>query len=130
MHRELSVQVGRLEEVTERTFRFGQGVMEGLGCFDVPSAEPVKQLMRRATSSLVIEAAGAVGHLYTPDYIQSLEQHSPYRFSFLKERRKQMSSQSMAITKLVDAFARLDDASAPWYSVSPSVWRGAPFTLP
>ena len=102
-----------LEAVTERTFHFGQGVMGGLGCFQAPGAEPVKQLMRRATSGLVTEAAGAVGHLYTPDYIQNLEQHSPYRFSFLKERRKQMAGQSMAITKLVEAFARLDPAEAP-----------------
>jgi hypothetical protein len=102
-----------LDAVTNRTFRFGHGVREGLDCFNAPSAEPVKQLMQRATSSLVTEAAGSVGHLYTADYVHSLEQHSPYRFSVLKERRKQMAGQSTAITKLVEAFARLDDANAP-----------------
>ncbi len=102
-----------LDAVTDRTFHFGQQVLKGLECFEAPTAESVKQLMRRAVSRLLIEAAGVAGHLYAADYIHNLEPHSAFRFSFLKDRRKQLAGQSASITRLVEAFARLDDVDAP-----------------
>jgi hypothetical protein len=101
-----------LDAVTDRTFHFGQEVLKGLECFEAPTAEPVKQLMRRAVSRLLIEAAGAAGHLYAAGYVHNLELHSAFRFSFLKDRRKQLASQSASISRLVEAFARLDDVNA------------------
>jgi hypothetical protein len=102
-----------MDGVTDRAFHFGQAVVGGLDCFDAPSAEPVKELMRRSTFRLLIEAAGAASQFYTRDYVRKLEPHSPFRFSFLRERRKQMAGQSASIMGLVEAFARLDDAEAP-----------------
>ncbi len=102
-----------LDSVTDRAFHFGQQVLKGLDCFDAPTAEPVKQLMRRAVSRLLIEAAGSADHLYTTEYMRQLEPHSTFRFSFLKERLKQMAGQSASIMGLVEAFARFEDADAP-----------------
>jgi hypothetical protein len=108
-----------LDAVTDRSFHFGRKVLQGLDCFTAPTAEPVKQLMRRAVSRLLIDAAGMAGHLYSAEYIRMLEPHSAFRFPFLKERRKQMAGQSASIMGLVEAFARFEQADAP-----------APFALP
>ena len=102
-----------LDGVTDRALHFGQRAVKGLDCFDAPTAEPVKQLTRRSTFRLLIEAAGVAGQFYTKDYLRKLASHSPFRFSFLKERRKQMAGQSASIMALVEAFAKLDDAESP-----------------
>ena len=102
-----------LDAITDRTLHFGRQVVEGLDCFAAPTAEPVKRLMERSTYSLLVEAAGAAPHLYTPDYVRQLERHSPFRFAFVKERRRQMAGQSAAIMALVEAFARFDPRDSP-----------------
>lgn len=108
-----------LDGITDRAMHFGRKVVERLACFAAPSAAPVRQLMETSTLGLLTEAAGAASHLYTPAYVRDLESHSPFRFSFLAERRKHMAGHSASLVGLVEAFAKLDDGSAP-----------APFILP
>jgi hypothetical protein len=102
-----------LDGVTDRTFHFGRKVMAGLDCFDGPNAGPVKDLMRRSASRLLIEAAGMADHLYTPDYVRELEPHSTLSFGFLRQRAKMMAGQTDSIMRLVEAFARLDPDEDP-----------------
>jgi hypothetical protein len=102
-----------LDRVTNRAFHFGQKVLGGLDSFKAASAEPVKQLMRRAVYRLLIEAAGAAGEFYTKGYLRKLERHSAFRFPFLKARRKQMAGQSASLMGLVEAFAKFEDGSVP-----------------
>ena len=97
----------------------GWQVVEGLACFVAPAAEPVKRLMEKSTYRLLVEAVGGAPQLYTRDYVRRLERHSPFRFSFVQERRSQMAGQSAAIMALIEAFARFDPGDSP-----------APFPLP
>lgn len=102
-----------LDAVTDRAFRFGAKIVERLDCFDAPSAEPIKELMRRSTFRLLIEAAGGAGQFYTKDYLREIESRSPFRFSFLSKRRKKLASRRASLMGLVEAFARFDDAESP-----------------
>lgn len=102
-----------LDALTDRALQFGREVVKGLGCFSAPTAEPVERLMERSTHQLLVEAAGAAGHLYTADYVRRLEPHSPFRFSFIRERRGQIAGQSAAIMGLVEAFSRFDPGDSP-----------------
>jgi hypothetical protein len=106
-----SVTAGRwlLDSITNRTFQFGRQVVDRLACFDAPGAEPVKQMMRDTAFRLLIEAAGSAARFFSKPYVQELEAHSPFRFSFLGQRRDSWSAQSAPLMALVEAYARVDE---------------------
>lgn len=94
-----------LDALADRTWRFGQRVLQGLGPFDAPGARPLKELLPPAFRQLLLNAVAAAGRLFTREYTQALEQHSPFRFSFLEQRRKKMGKQGVSMARLVEAFA-------------------------
>jgi hypothetical protein len=106
-----SVTAGRwlLDAITNRTFHFGRRVVDRLACFDAPGAEPMKQMMRESAFRLLIESAGSAARFYSKPYIQDLEAHSPFRFSFLGQRRGLWAAQSAPLMSLVEAYARVDE---------------------
>jgi hypothetical protein len=105
-----SVTAGRwlLDTITNRTFHFGRQVVDRLACFDAPGAEPMKQMMRDTALGLLIESAGSAPRFFSKPYIQELEAHSPFRFSFLGHRRGLFAAQSAPLMSLVEAYARVD----------------------
>ena len=106
-----SVTAGRwlLDAITNRTFHFGRQVVDRLACFDAPGAEPMKQMMRESAFRLLIESAGSAARFYSKPYLQDLEAHSPFRFSFLGQRRGMWAAQSAPLMSLVEAYARVDE---------------------
>lgn len=98
-----------LDTLTNRTFHFGAQMLKRLDGFDAPGLEPLKELMKRSTTLLLIDAAGQVGRLYTKPYRRELEAHSPFRFSVLKKQRKKLARQRMSLMKMINAFATPDD---------------------
>lgn len=76
-----------LDGLADRTFRFGQQVLRGLDCFEVD--ESIRELIRRGAGLLLIEAISRTDCYYGPSYLRELEAHSPFRFSFLREQRKE-----------------------------------------
>ena len=105
-----SVTAGRwlLDAITNRTFHFGRRVVELLACFDAPGAEPMRQMMRDTVFRMLVEAVGRAGQLYSKPYVQELEAHSPFRFSFLNQRRGMLAGQSAPFMALLEAYARVD----------------------
>jgi len=105
-----SVTAGRwlLDAITDRTFHFGRQVVERLACFDAPGAEPMRQMMRDTVFRMLIEAVGRAAQFYSKPYVQELEAHSPFRFSFLAQRRGMLAGQSTPFVSLLEAFARVD----------------------
>ena len=75
-----------LDRLANRTFHFGRKILMRLDRFDV--AEPVRELIRHGADLLLIDTIGRTDRYYTPSYLRELEAHSPFRFSFLKERRE------------------------------------------
>lgn len=101
-----------LDAITSRTLQFGNRVLELLPCFNAPDAEPLKELMRRSASLLVVLAAGRAARLHSKDYIHELESRSPFRFAFLDKQSRKMASQRISLMRLIEAFAASPDASA------------------
>jgi hypothetical protein len=109
-------QPGTLDRVTSRTLHFGRrvmGLMHGLPDTGCPA---LRQLIQRSSLSLIIRSAGEAADLYSRDYLERLESASPFRFSFLNERRKQFEKRSLMLARLFEAFLEGDDdePAFPW----------------
>ena len=100
-----------LDTLTNRTFHFGRKVLERLDCFEI--AEPVKDLIGRGATSILIDTASRAERFYTPAYLRELETHSPFRFSFLNKQRKDFARRNGSVVKLIETFVphNLDDQS-------------------
>jgi hypothetical protein len=92
-----------LDALTNRTFHFGHKVLERLDCFKL--AEPVKDLIRRGATSILIDTASRAEGFYTPAYLRELEMHSPFRFSFLNKQRKDFVRRNGSVIKLIETLA-------------------------
>jgi hypothetical protein len=104
-----------LDNLTNHTWSFGLRVQEGLACFEAPGMEPLKELMARSAVLLLVEAAGGAGKLYSRPYLQELEKYSPFRFSYLQQRRRKLARQNAALMRLIEVFAAEATAdSPPW----------------
>jgi hypothetical protein len=89
-----------LDGLANRTFHFGHNVLTGLNCFDVE--ESARELIRRGADLFLIDAIGRMDRYYTPLYLQALEAHSPFRFSFLKEQRHNFFIRHGPLEKLME----------------------------
>jgi len=67
--------------------------------------EALEEIMRKCIIPLLIDSAGQVGHLYSRQYLNELERHSPYRFSQLKKVRRQMERR-FSMEEIVETIIR------------------------
>ncbi len=93
-----------LDASTNRTMAFGLQFLDLLDDFDRPGLEPFKEVLRMSILPVLIDAAGQAGRLYTRAYLQQLEEHFPFRFSFLKETRKMLKRRKLGLESLVEFF--------------------------
>ncbi|HEX5807058.1 MAG TPA: hypothetical protein VFY25_00215 [Anaerolineales bacterium] len=91
---------GSLDSLANRTFLFGRNILSGLDCFDV--AEPVRELIRRGADLLLIDTIGRTDQDYSAAFLRELEDHSPFRFSFLKEQRNDFLRRHGSLVKLME----------------------------
>lgn len=89
-----------LDELANRTIHFGRNVLIGLDCFDID--ESVRELIRRGADLILIDTIGRIDRYYTPSYLRELEAHSPFRFSFLNEQRKDFINRHGSLGKLLE----------------------------
>ena len=92
-----------LDALTNRTFHFGRKVLERLASFEI--AEPVKDLIRRGSMSILIDTISRADGFYSPAYLRELERHSPFRFSFLEKQRKAFARKNGSAVKLIETLA-------------------------
>ena len=116
-----SQDLGRrpLDAVTSRTIHFGRRTMALL--HQLPSSDclPLRQLIQRSSLSILIRSAGEAGEFYTPHYLRELECHSPFRFSYLNERRAQFAKRSGMLARLFESFLE-GDKDEPAFPLLPS----------
>jgi len=107
---------GPLDEPTNRTLQFAQKVMAQLDAFRAPGSEVLKELILSSSYSLLIRSAGEAGELYTKPYLARLENWSPFRFAFWRERRAQLARRGNVLKRLFEAFLAGDDdePAFPW----------------
>jgi hypothetical protein len=79
-----------LDEITNRTLHFGRWAMQAMD--QLPNGRPVlKELLKRSSQLLLIRSAAGADQLYSAPYLRQLENYSPFRFEFLREREQQVA---------------------------------------
>lgn len=91
---------GSLDALAKRTFQFGREVLVRMDCFEVDGS--VRELIQRAADLFLIDTIGRTDDYYTSSYLRALEAHSPFRFSFLKEHRKDFHRRHGSIVKWME----------------------------
>jgi hypothetical protein len=107
-----------LDALTSRTLHFAQRVMPLMDGLADGGSLALRQLIKQSSWSLLIRSAGKLGKLYTQEYIDRLETCSPFRFSFLNERRKRIERSKKLFLRLFEAF--LEGGDEPVFPVLPS----------
>jgi hypothetical protein len=79
-----------LDAITSRLIVFGQGLLDELTQFQVSGLDTLEEIMSKCITPLLIDSAGRSGNLYSREYLNELERHSPFRFSRLKKVRRQV----------------------------------------
>ena len=116
-----------LDALTAKTLHFGFQVMRQMDRLPHGPAAgggedwtgPLKDLIRTSSRSVVIRSAGELEEFYSPECLAVLERHSPCRFAFLRERRKEMGARRAATGRLFEAFLAGDD-DEPAFPLLPS----------
>jgi hypothetical protein len=96
-----------LDAVTSRLIVFGQGLLDELTLFQVGGLDTLEEIMDKCITPLLIDSAGRSGHLYSKDYLNELERHSPYRFSRLKKVRRQVEHR-FNVEEIISLIVRAD----------------------
>jgi hypothetical protein len=110
-----------LDAITNRAFHFGERVMMLLNGAGTPGSGVLKELIRRSSRSFLIRCVGEAREFYTKEYVARLEARSPFRFSFLEQRRRHFARRQAALVRLFEAFLAADDGE-PAFPVLPHVW--------
>ena len=108
-----------LDGVTSRTIQFGRRTMAQLHQLPADDCLPLRQLIQRSSLSILIRSAGEAGEQYTAEYLRKLECHSPFRFSYLNERRAQFEKRSGILARLFESFLAGED-DEPAFPLLPS----------
>ena len=80
----------------------------------------LKGLLRMSWRSLIIGAVGDSHGFFTPEFVAETQRSSPFRFKFLRARRKRLTSRQGLFRTLFDAFLEApeeDDAALPLPSI-------------
>jgi hypothetical protein len=92
-----------LDELATQLLSFSESVgarMDGL-----PGASAMlKDLLRMSWRSLIVGAVADSHTYFTRAFLQETERSSPFRFDFLRARRKRMTSRQGLFVTLFDAF--------------------------
>ncbi len=95
-----------LDAVVNKTFHFSQKVMRSLDGFGLNGKTgPVKKILRETALALLINAAGRSIDYFTPEYQTMLQNHSPYRFSYLAEKKQKLSGSKTSPAHWLQVFA-------------------------
>ena len=72
---------------------------------DLPHGTPIfKELLRTSSRSLIVGAVAESYQFFTPGFLEEAERCSPFRFAFLRERRKRLTSRQGLYAALFDVF--------------------------
>jgi len=84
-----------LDKYVSRTFNFGIKIMDLINCFDGSNLDRLKSLIEKSIRKLIIESIGLNDKFYSKSYLQEIEEYSPFRFSYLKKRKRSSSNEDL-----------------------------------
>ncbi len=92
-----------LDELATQLLRFGEWVgarMDELPC----GSGMLKELLRTSWRSLIVGAVADSHEFFSPGFLEVTEESSPFRFEFLRARRKHLASREGLYATLFEAF--------------------------
>ena len=98
-----------LDALTSRALQFGGRVMAMMRGVAAPGCQALEELMERSSASMFVRSVGDAAELYSPAYVEAVEKRSPFRFEFLRARRKQFEKRSPLVLRLFEAFLEGDE---------------------
>jgi hypothetical protein len=97
-----------LDALTSQLFSFSERVAERMDGLEHGSAM-LKDLLRMSWRSLIVGAVADSHEFFSPEFVTETERSSPFRFGFLRARRKRLASGEGRYGKLFDAFLEVPD---------------------
>lgn len=94
-----------LDSKLNKTYWFGEQVMESLEFFDGQHIELFKSLMRRSMDLFVTEAIAQVPEAYSRKYVTAFEGFSPFHFSYIRKRKEQFAPYNGFLLTAIEEFA-------------------------
>ena len=94
-----------LDEKLNKTYWFGEQVMESLEFFNGQHIELFKSLMRRSMDLFVTEAIAQVPEAYSRKYVTAFEGFSPFHFSYIRKRKEQFAPYNGFLLTAIEEFA-------------------------
>jgi len=108
-----------IKSVPQPAGQVAQTVMHSMDRLPGGNCRELRELIERSARSMLIRAAGETPDLYTRDYLAELETHSPFRFTFLNDRRTRLESRKGILNRLFEAFLAGDE-DEPAFPLLPS----------
>jgi len=102
------VFLSSLDEKLNKTYWFGEKVMESLEYFNGQHIELFKSLMRKSMDLFIIEAIAQTPDAYSPEYITDFETYSPFHFSYICKRKEQFMPYKDFLITVVEEIAFTD----------------------
>jgi hypothetical protein len=88
-----------LDSMLNRTIHFGRIALQEMSCFGSDKSETMLRLMNRSIETMAVESAGLNPGSWSEEYLAALEEYSPMRFEFLRQKKSQSKSQRLSLFK-------------------------------
>jgi hypothetical protein len=88
----------KLDKLIEHLSCFGERVL--CGSYELNDKHFAFEMMKKSCRLLSISAVGITSEFYNPTFLKMIEEHSPFRFSFLRKNRIYYLANGMSLLKL------------------------------
>jgi hypothetical protein len=95
---------GRLEEFTNKTVTFSNYVINDMSIFKTDILEEMKGLVGKSLNYMINEAVGMNYVYFNQEYTNIFERHSPFTYTFLRKKKKQMDPNRISIMKKIEEY--------------------------
>jgi hypothetical protein len=86
-----SKNIEMLDDKVNKTYWFGEQVMQSLTLFGGQHIDLFQSLMRKSMDLFIIEAIAQNPDFYSKSYVSEMEDHSPFSFSYIQKRKEQFA---------------------------------------
>jgi hypothetical protein len=98
-----------LDLMLNRTIHFGRTALQEMSCFGSDKSATMLRLMNRSIETMAVESAGLNPGSWSEEYLSALEEYSPLRFEFIRQKKSQSKSHRLSMFKKY-----FDQAPANW----------------
>jgi hypothetical protein len=94
-----------LDDKLNKTYWFGEHVMQSLDSFGGQHIILFKSLMHRSMDLFIAEAIAQTPEVYTNKYVAEYERYSPFQFTYIRKLKTQFASYNGFLLTAVEEFA-------------------------